>query len=63
MSYRDWCIMFLLLICTNNSFSQNAIPAIEQQFEAYSNNNYQEKVFLHTDKTVYTTGEVLWFKA
>ena len=33
------------------------------QFEAYNNINYQEKVFLHTDKTVYTTGEILWFKA
>jgi hypothetical protein len=43
-------------------FSQDE-AVIHQQFETYSNNNYQEKVFLHTDKTVYITGEVIWFKA
>lgn len=45
------------------AFSQNEALVIHQQFETYSNNNYQEKVFLHTDKTVYATGEILWFKA
>jgi hypothetical protein len=59
---RWWCI-FLIFICAQKSFSQNIISVIQQQIESYSNNNYQEKIFLHTDKTVYTTGEILWFKA
>lgn len=54
---------FVLCMYAVDSFSQNATPVIQQQFETYSAGKYQEKVFLHTDKTVYTTGEVIWFKA
>ena len=53
----------MLLLHNYNCFAQNVIPAIEDQFNDYNNNYYQEKVFLHTDKTVYATGEILWFKA
>ncbi len=60
---RGWYFLLMSLFITNNAFSQESISTIQHQFEAYTNNNYQEKVFLHTDKTVYTTGEVLWFKA
>ncbi|HEY5406344.1 MAG TPA: hypothetical protein VIJ92_04615 [Ginsengibacter sp.] len=59
---RSWHLIFLLCMFANNSLSQNAVSVIQQQFETYSKSNYQEKVFLHTDKTVYTTGEVIWFK-
>ncbi len=31
-------------------------------FESYSINQLQEKVFVHTDKENYVTGEILWFK-
>ncbi len=31
-------------------------------FESYSINHLQEKVFVHTDKENYVTGEILWFK-
>jgi hypothetical protein len=58
-----WCAILLLCLFNSNCFSQEVIPFIQQQFNAYKNNNYQEKVFLHTDKTVYSTGEILWFKA
>ncbi len=54
-------LLFLLLVCP--VFSQESGSTIQHQFEAFTKNNYQEKVFLHTDKTVYATGEVLWFKA
>lgn len=63
INYSRWYFIFMIFIWTENSFSQNIIPVIQQQFEAYNNNNYQEKIFLHTDKTVYATGEILWFKA
>src|SRR6185437_15716247 len=58
-----WLCTFLFFIGAGNAFSQNIIPAIQQQIETYNNNNYQEKIFLHTDKTVYASGEMLWFKA
>ncbi len=62
INYRRWACFFLVCVGTESSFSQN-IPVIQQQFETYNHNNYQEKIFLHTDKTVYATGEILWFKA
>lgn len=46
-----------------NIFSQNQISPIQQRFEINNENNYQEKVFIHTDKTVYSTGEIIWLKA
>jgi hypothetical protein len=55
--------ILLLLIQGGHTFSQNVSSVIQQQFETYNNNNYQEKVFLHTDKSIYATGEILWFKA
>lgn len=60
---KKWLCIFLIFICAKNSFSQNIIPVVQQQFETYNQNNYQEKIFLHLDKTVYATGEILWFKA
>jgi hypothetical protein len=59
---RNWSLTLLFFICTHISFAQNRL-AIQQQFENYSTTNYQEKVFLHTGKTIYATGEVIWFKA
>jgi len=58
-----WLGIFLVFICAKNSFSQNIIPVVQQQFETYNQNNYQEKIFLHLDKTVYASGEIIWFKA
>lgn len=56
-------LLLMSLLLTSPCFSQESVSTIQHQFEAYTNNNYQEKVFLHIDKTVYATGEVLWFKA
>ena len=53
----------LLLLGNNYVFAQDESSVIQQHFIGYHSNNYQEKVFLHTDKSVYATGEILWFKA
>ena len=36
--------------------------ALEEQFTRYQLQVLQEKIFVHTDKTFYLTGETLWFK-
>ena len=41
--------------------AQQADP-VKSSFERYSQNALQEKVFAHTDKSAYLTGEILWFK-
>ncbi len=63
INYKSWCFACMFLLCAGGTFSQDNASAIQQQFQAYNNNNYQEKVFLHTDKTVYISGEIFWFKA
>ncbi|MFT3933007.1 MAG: hypothetical protein QM726_05265 [Chitinophagaceae bacterium] len=35
---------------------------LKNKFNQYQVNNFQEKIFVHTDKTFYTAGEIIWFK-
>lgn len=46
------------------SFSCRAqtLNDIQTSFKRYTQNALQEKVFLHSDKGAYLTGEILWFK-
>lgn len=41
--------------------AQSADP-IQSSFEKYTQYNLHEKVFVHTDKSAYLTGEIMWFK-
>src|ERR1022692_961880 len=52
-----------LLLLSGPAFSQQDSAVIPSRFDNYTGNNYQEKVFLHTDKTVYVTGDVVWVTA
>jgi len=38
------------------------IENIRQQFDQYNKSVLQEKVYAHTDKDFYLTGEIMWFK-
>ncbi|MEP6584578.1 MAG: hypothetical protein ABJA90_09940 [Ginsengibacter sp.] len=62
IGYRHLFYTIPFLFFANNLFSQDVTSVIHSQFDTYRINNYQEKVFLHTDKSVYVTGEILWFK-
>ena len=35
---------------------------IQSRFDTYSQHQLQEKIFVHTDKSNYVTGEICWFK-
>ena len=35
---------------------------IQSRFDTYSQQHLQEKIFVHTDKSNYVTGEICWFK-
>jgi hypothetical protein len=44
--------------------AQNLNPdTLRRQFHTYQLQTPQEKLFVHTDKTFYLTGETIWFKA
>src|ERR1700733_10060787 len=38
------------------------IQEVQNSFNLYKQSALQEKIFVHTDKTTYLPGEILWFK-
>ena len=56
---------FVFIACflvAYSASSQDISLEIKNSFEKYTAYNYQEKVFVHANKTVYLTGESMWFK-
>lgn len=43
-------------------FSQDSFKQIISDFEIYSDKTIHEKVFIHSDRSFYITGEYIWFK-
>ncbi|MDN5200411.1 hypothetical protein QQ008_03540 [Fulvivirgaceae bacterium BMA10] len=58
-----------LIICSSTAWfalgqvSTSQTFTIDQKLQDYSVKDPQEKVFIHTDKPFYFTGETIWFKA
>jgi len=57
-----WIILFLLL-GIQKGYSQNLDTILSNSLNSYFQNTSQEKLFIHTDKNFYLTGEMLWLKA
>ncbi len=53
---------FVVLLLVSFESNAQTTVAIQNSFEAYQHNALQEKLFVHTDKSTYLTGEILWFK-
>jgi len=53
--------LLLTTFATLNSRAQ-LLNEVQNSFKNYNQNALQEKVFVHTDKGAYLTGEILWFK-
>ncbi|MET3501012.1 hypothetical protein ABIC45_002624 [Mucilaginibacter rubeus] len=51
-----------MLLLSVNGVAQT-ISQISDSFNKYYQATVQEKIFVHTDKSAYMTGEILWFKA
>ena len=55
-----------LILMPFDSFSQDTLKVpqtIEERYDAYLKYLSPEKVYLHTDKDVYSVGDTVWFKA
>ena len=62
-SKKQWLVGCLFLFSIQNLYSQAAVPeAIPRAFTSYQQTRLQERVFAHTDKSSYLSGEIIWFK-
>lgn len=59
--YFSWAVLILLAIQQNNIQAQET-DQLSKKVENYSASHLEEKLFLHTDKSVYLSDEICWFK-
>lgn len=57
---RLFLIAFLMLVQV--VAKAQVLNEVGRKFDAYHQNILQEKIFVHTDKDLYLTGEILWLK-
>ncbi len=66
LKYRHQLKTLVLLKCailvSSVAQCQDKLISIKTTFSKYHQNSIKEKIFVHTDKTFYITGEILWFK-
>lgn len=56
-------LLILSLLVSVSAHSQEAsLQKIQSDFNKYNETNLQEKLFVHTDRTSYLPGEIIWFK-
>jgi len=62
-------ICLTLVISSKNVFGQKKVRSFDElnetladKFNYYNNHHLQEKIFIHTDRSSYITGETIWFK-
>ena len=54
--------LFVIAAIGVNTLQAQVLPGVQSGFNQYNANAVQEKLFVHTDKSAYTTGELMWFK-
>lgn len=54
---------FVGLLCCTSTFAQSNLDKMVSSITSYNNHHLEEKVYLHTDRSYYLCGEILWFKA
>jgi hypothetical protein len=59
--YRFFIVCFLIGASTLVANAQ-VLSSLQAQFKNEQQRSFHEKLFVHTDKDVYLTGELLWFK-
>ncbi len=50
------------LVLLFTSSKAQVIQEVQNSFNLYKQHSLQEKIFVHTDKTTYLPGEIVWFK-
>ncbi|MBO0936811.1 hypothetical protein J2I47_09675 [Fibrella sp. HMF5335] len=59
---RHLPILFFLVSLPTLVLAQQPLTALQQRFANYQQQHLVEKLFVHTDRSVYTSGESIWFR-
>src|SRR5688572_29603706 len=59
MVYR---LLILVLFFALNSNAQDISVVAPMKLEQQNNRSLQQKIYLHTDKSFYLAGDIIWFK-
>ncbi len=60
---KAFAVITCIMVCLNIMSSHaQVLPVLQNNFAAWQKNNLQEKLYVHTNKSFYLTGEILWFK-
>ncbi|WP_353135511.1 hypothetical protein [Pseudopedobacter sp.] len=60
---RKITILLCLQVCIACLYAQTADTSLlKKRLTDYLQNNFQEKLYVHTDKNTYLAGEIIWFK-
>jgi len=59
---RKRILIFLYCLAAMPVFSQAGADSLQQLFTRYQLNTFQEKLFVHINKTFYLAGETAWYK-
>ncbi len=62
MASKTKLLFFILIIAGPLLLAQNLPEAIQAKITTDPNQVGQEKIFVHTDRAAYLTGEIFWFK-
>jgi hypothetical protein len=56
-------ILSLAIIALSSSaFAQNPVMSLSNTFSQYVQTDFREKMYAHTDKDFYVSGDILWYK-
>lgn len=54
--------ILMLLLAVNVNLKAQVLPQLEKAFNQYQKDTFREKIYVHTDRDFYLTGELIWFK-
>ena len=60
--YKKVVLCIVLAIIHTISYAQDSIKSPQALFEKFSTTHFTEKLFIHTDKTVYEAGDIIWMR-